>query len=112
LDKNEAVAIAQYIPQQTKLTKKSSLGYLLGGLMTDGHIHLSKTHGEVQFIQKPTEEKQEFITKMNNCLKENYSKAFSETRKTESSGIIRGKKVAGNANAYRCYSKEIAEKIN
>ena len=111
LGKKEAITLAQNLPVINTIKKNASLGYLLGGLMTDGHIQLSRTHGEVQFIQKPTKEKQEFIKKMNACLKENFTKEFKECIKKESCGMIRGKPVIGSANAYRCYSKEIAEKL-
>ncbi len=111
LSNKEAATIAQYIPKINAVSKKPSLGYLLGGVMSDGHICLSRTHGEIIFIQKPTHEKKAFIKAMGDFLKENYSKEFKECSKKISRGTIRGKPVIGSANAYRCYSKDIAEKL-
>ncbi|NQV08645.1 phosphoenolpyruvate synthase [Candidatus Woesearchaeota archaeon] len=112
LNNKECLLVAQSIPQLTKSTQKEqNIAYLLGGLMTDGHIYQSRTHGEVTFIQKPIEEKKRFITKMNKCLQATYNKTFRESPKKPSEGFIRGEKVIGNANSYRCYSKLIAREL-
>ena len=109
LDLQECVLLAERLPQLSSSTgKEHSLAYLLGGIMTDGHIHLSRTHGEVTFIQKPEAAKQAFIERMNTALLENYGKAFAVSEKKASSGFIRGQLVVGQANAYHCYSKGIA----
>ncbi|MTW21603.1 phosphoenolpyruvate synthase [Allochromatium palmeri] len=109
----DAVLLAQHLPALASSTgKERSLAYLLGGLMSDGHIYLNRTHGEVTFIQKPTELKQQFIERMNEALVENYGKRFSVSTKQVSQGFIRGVQVVGQANAYRCYSKAIAEDLS
>jgi pyruvate,water dikinase len=110
--RGDCALLAGHVPQLSSSTQKEhSLAYLLGGLMTDGHVHLSRTHGEVTFIQKPDVVKLNFIARMNQALQENYGKAFSESAKKASSGYIRGKQVIGSANAYRCYSKAIATAV-
>jgi len=112
IDKKEYLVTPVKIPSlKNNKHLSNSLAYLLGGILTDGHIYLTETHGEVQFIQKPTKEKQVFIEKMKKCLKENFNYDFKTFVKKESCGIIRGKEVKGNANAYRCYSKSIAQKM-
>jgi pyruvate, water dikinase len=109
LAQGDCALLAERLPQlSSSTTKEHSLAYLLGGILSDGHIHLSNTHGEVTFIQKPEVSKQNFIARMNQSLQENYGKGFKETVKQISSGFIRGKQVVGQANAYRCYSKSIA----
>ncbi len=110
--KQDCVLLAQQLPQLSASTgKEHSLAYLLGGLMTDGHVHLTRTHGEVTFIQKPEVAKLDFIARMNQALLANYGKAFKESVKQVSTGFIRGKQVIGSANAYRCYSKSIATSV-
>ncbi|WP_006787943.1 phosphoenolpyruvate synthase [Thiorhodospira sibirica] len=110
---DEAVLLAQYLPPLSSSTEKErSLAYLLGGLMSDGHIHLSATHGEVNFVQKPTALKAAFIERMNAALELNDGKTFKVSAKKPSSGMIRGMQVVGEANAYRCYSKGIAEALH
>ena len=112
LARQDSVLLAERLPQLSSSTQKEhSLAYLLGGLMTDGHVHLTRTHGEVTFIQKPDDLKWCFIDRMNRALQENYGKAFSVSAKKASSGYIRGKLVVGTANAYRCYSKSIATAV-
>ncbi len=112
LEKQGCVLLAQQLPQLSASTRKEhSLAYLLGGLMTDGHVYLSRTHGEVTFIQKPEVAKLDFIARMNQALQANYGKAFKESAKQVSSGFIRGKQVVGSANAYRCYSKSTATAV-
>ena len=110
--RQDCVLLAGQLPQlSSSSAKEHSLAYLLGGLMTDGHVHLTRTHGEVTFIQKPEVTKLNFISAMNRALQENYGKAFKESVKNVSSGFIRGKQVVGSANAYRCYSKSIATAV-
>lgn len=86
---------------------RGELGYFLGGIFTDGSICLSITHGEVQFIQKSTKEKQTFINRINACLKKIFNYSFHQSIKKRSAGFIRGKRVIGSAVAYRRYSKRI-----
>jgi pyruvate,water dikinase len=106
----ESALLARHIPQLSASTdKQRSLAYLLGGIMSDGHIYLNRTHGEITFIQKPTEQKQAFINRMNQALEENFGTVFKTTVKKPSEGMIRGQLVVGNANAYRYYSKASAQ---
>jgi pyruvate, water dikinase len=112
LAREDCVLLAERLPQLSSSTQKEhSLAYLLGGLMTDGHVHLTRRHGEVTFIQKPDAVKQAFIARMNEALLENYGKGFKESAKKASNGFIRGQRVVGSANAYRCYSKAIATAV-
>lgn len=112
LSDNEMIISAQKLPSLIQSSAEDKkLAYLLGALMTDGNIYLTDTHGEVQFIQKPTEDKKEFIDSVQNCLQDVFNKSFIETKKKTSEGIIRGNLVTGNANAYRCYSKQIATQL-
>ncbi len=112
LSDGDMLTLIQKIPglhQSSEEDKK--LAYLLGAISTDGHIYLSRTHGEVQFIQKPTTEKESFISTVQSCMKNVFDKTFRVMEKKPSQGIIRGKPVYDSANAYRCYSKQIAIKM-
>jgi len=105
----EFVLTPNFIPPLKGEGLQPELAYLLGGISTDGHIYLSRTHGEITFIQKPTKEKKQFIEKMGDCLKRVFNYTFHVSRKAPGRGYIRGKLVCGNANAYRCYSKRRAQ---
>ncbi|MFH1663504.1 MAG: PEP/pyruvate-binding domain-containing protein, partial [archaeon] len=110
-DKN-MLTIMQNLPcLQQSSEKDKKMAYLLGAISTDGHIYLTDRHGEVQFIQKPTIEKESFIKAVHECMESVFGKIFSTQKKKTSSGSIRGKEVIGNANAYRCYSKQIATEM-
>lgn len=106
----EYVLSLQNIPpiSQNLSSLTPDLSYFLGGILTDGHIYLRKTHGEVQFIQKRSPEKIKFIERMKKCLKNLFNYSFHQSKEQISGGIIRGKKMEGSASRYRCYSKEIA----
>jgi pyruvate,water dikinase len=112
LAQQDCVLLAERLPQLSGSTQRErSLAYLLGGLMTDGHVRVTRTRGEVAFIQKPAVTKLNFIARMNQALQANYGKAFRESVKLASSGFIRGQQVIGTANAYRCHSKSIATQV-
>jgi len=112
LSDENMVLLAQKIPSITKSSvSEQSLAYLMRAIMTDGHVYLTPHHGEVQFIQKPTTEKKEFINAVNECLYKVFEKNFSVTQKKPSHTFIRGGAVNGSANAYRCYSKQIATEV-
>ncbi|MBI2208260.1 phosphoenolpyruvate synthase [Candidatus Woesearchaeota archaeon] len=109
---NEMMSIVQKIPSLNESNEKDrKLAYLLGAISTDGNIYLTRRHGVVTFVQKPIAEKENFISTMQTYMKEVFHKTFSVSKKKESSGFIRGKKVTGNANAYRVYSKQVATEL-
>ncbi|MFW6282757.1 MAG: phosphoenolpyruvate synthase [Minisyncoccales bacterium] len=113
IENKEMLTIAEKVPELTISSKKEQeLSYLLGGIMTDGSIYKTKTHGEVQFIQKETPEKKAFIEQMNKCMTSVYNKSFVPYAKKTSTGTIRGKPATGNATAFRLYSKQIAYDIH
>ena len=109
----EMLCIAQRIPPlEIASEKDNKLAYLLGGIMTDGSIYKSRTHGEVQFIQKRISEKEQFIARMQACMTDVYKKSFVAQEKMLSSGMIRGKAARGQATAFRLYSKQIAYEMS
>ncbi|GIW66983.1 MAG: intein-containing phosphoenolpyruvate-binding protein [Candidatus Parcubacteria bacterium] len=87
------------------------LGYILGAIFTDGHIYLTKTHGEIQFIQKETEKKLLFIQKVQKYFQEVFNKELKRYKKIETMSKIRGRVIKGWAIKFRCYSKNIAHKF-
>ena len=109
----EMAVIGQNIPELNQSSNEQlKLAYLLGGILTDGSIYLSRTHGEVQFIQKNIPQKEAFIAAMNDSITAVYGKSFTPYLKQESCGYIRGQLVIGQATAYRLYSKVIAYKLH
>ena len=111
LKDREFLTSVSKIPSPDNKKFNRELAYLMGGIITDGSVYVSETHGEVQFIQKPTAGKKQFIKKMAVCMKNCFGYDFRKFEKKTSNGKIRGKNVVGSANAYRCYSKDIASKF-
>jgi len=112
LDRKEMVIVAEHIPSLSENTVETNeIAYLLGGIFTDGSIYRTRTHEEVQFIQKNTPQKQQFIAVMNQCMTATYDKPFAVCQKAVSSGFIRGESVVGQATAYRFYSKKVAYEL-
>jgi pyruvate,water dikinase len=112
INAKECITSTSFIPKIDQPTEKDKkLAYLLGAISTDGHLYTSRTHGEVTFIQKPTEEKKAFISTVINNMNSLYNKNVSIQEKPLSNGFIRGHKIEGSANAYRLYSKQIAYEL-
>ncbi|MBI4147935.1 phosphoenolpyruvate synthase [Candidatus Woesearchaeota archaeon] len=104
--------LAQRIPQVSATTaQQQSFAYLLGALSTDGHVHLNSRHGEITFVQKPTAQKEEFISTVVNNVQSLFGKKPLIREKPVSTGTIRGKPVCGSANAYRWFGKQMAETV-
>ncbi len=99
------------ISKFTKNKISPKLAFLWGCIYTDGSVYLSKTKGEVQFIQKQTKEKEQLIKTVVMYFEELFNKKIGVCVKKETNSIIRGKKVVGSATAFRCYSKEVAKKF-
>jgi len=112
LKAQEMVLVSQNIPTLGDgKNQAADLAYFLGGIITDGSIYTSRTHGEVQFIQKNVPEKAAFIATMQTKATTLFGKSFTPYEKAVSSGSIRGEKVTGQATAYRLYSKSIAQEV-
>lgn len=112
LKNKEMLTLVQKIPSLNDSSEKDKkFAYLLGAISTDGHIRLTKRRGSVTFIQKPTKEKEKFISAVEDYMEEIYGKSFTMRKKKTSSGFIRGEKVVGNANEYTLYSKQIATQL-
>lgn len=112
LENAEMPIIAQKIPGLNSASEyELKKAYLLGALMTDGSIWRSRTKGKITFIQKPTEEKMDFINTVTSHMKELYGKEVSVYKKKTSTGFIRGKQVIGNANAYTWSSKQVTMQV-
>lgn len=90
---------------------KEQLTYLWGAIFTDGSIFLNKNHGEVQFIQKNIPSKKALIEAIQRAFKDLFGKEVKLHSKKNNQGVIRDKKVIGEASTLRCYSKEVAKKF-
>jgi len=99
------------LPVSSALKINHKLGYILGAIFTDGHIYLSKTHGEVRFIQKEIPGKLEFINKLKGYWFKLFNKDLKRYKENKYVSYIRGRKVKGKVTHFRCYSKNLALKL-
>ena len=111
LKDSECVLSLSKIPILNVKKINSKLGYILGAIFTDGSVYLSRTHGEVEFIQKVSKEKLDFINKLSKYWVEIFGKELKKSSEKEYIGIIRGKPVRGTASSFRFYSKNLAQKF-
>lgn len=101
---NNLVSIVDRVPYCGTAVSDPNFAYLAGAILTDGCIQLSNRRGRVIFTQKGTNEKFDFIRKVNLCFFERYGLAMRETIK-RSLGTINGRMVSGEAFDYYCSRK-------
>ncbi|MDZ4345825.1 MAG: PEP/pyruvate-binding domain-containing protein [Candidatus Binatia bacterium] len=112
IKQEQFVLSTQKIPSPSYRWHDPRLAYLLGALWTDGCVYQSRTHGEVQFIQKETPDKKPFIQQVRLYFNQVFGYSLRANLKKVSRGQIRGHLVAGQATAFRCYSKKIAGEVS
>jgi pyruvate,water dikinase len=112
LRQGACLLLAQRLPSTAETTRRQlDLAYVLGALSTDGHVRLTPRRGEITFVQKPTPEKEAFISSVIERMQSAFGKKPKAREKPLSQGMIRGKPVRGSANSYRWHSKQIAEEL-
>ena len=95
IDNNEGVLIAERIssPLESEVTQNKA--YLMGALLSDGHISRPKQGGYiVGFTQKLLDSKMDFIHNVKNNFKQEYGKEMSFKLDSR-----------GNVGQYQCFSK-------
>ncbi|MFA6422823.1 MAG: PEP/pyruvate-binding domain-containing protein [Patescibacteria group bacterium] len=107
INKDVSVLSITSLPGIGKNKANIDLAYLIGVLGTDGSIYQTRTHGEIQFIQKNTPEKESFIIHVRELFEKVYGYSMRPCIKKASASMIRGRIISGEAMAYRCYSKEL-----
>jgi len=100
------------IPRLDSSNFSEELGYLLGAIISDGHISWRKYDGKLKtqlyFIQKPTEAKEDFIQKVKDCFKKEYDYDLTQVEKKPGGGTIKGRKIKGErAISLKCSKREI-----
>ncbi|MFH1276450.1 MAG: PEP/pyruvate-binding domain-containing protein [Candidatus Woesearchaeota archaeon] len=78
IDNNEGVLIAEKIPSTTESLVTQNKAYLMGSLLSDGHLSTPKQRGYVVgFTQKLLDSKKEFINSVLGGFKQEYGKQMS-----------------------------------
>ena len=114
LKNNEMLLVANSIPAFRYCRDMNhDKAYLLGALVTDGHIRHNNRRGSVTFCQKDTIEKKYFINSIKTILAEFSGKDVYSYRKKSAGGLIRGRMVVGSNDNYNhtVCSKSFAEEL-
>ena len=107
LDKGEMLCLIDKIPSLTGIDNPK-LAYVAGALFSDGYIKVQNgvtgrpRRGRVQFTQKVTEEKEEFIGTVQKYFSEVFDEELVTYPSRISCGVIRGKEVIGEASDFIC----------
>jgi pyruvate,water dikinase len=115
----EAACLVDDLPQLVRRTcgpEGIKLAYLLGALATDGSIYLcpgvkKMRRGQVTFTQKRTPAKEDFISTVNDYFTDVFGKPLTPRDKFSVSHI-EGRTVSGLATDFRCYSLQVASRLD
>lgn len=112
LNDGKMVCVAHKIPSlPTQLDPSADEAYVLGAVISDGNIELTRTHGQTYFIQKPLPEKILFIDSVKGAFRRAYGHELKGNPKKPSTGFLRGGPVRGAATAYYCARKDVAKRL-
>ena len=76
------------VPAFGETATSASLGYVAGAILSDGYIRVTPTKGSVTFIQKPTDEKAEFIAAVERAFQGAFGVPFSYVRQRETIALL------------------------
>lgn len=111
LESGRALCTIDWIPQISDRSEENKkMAYLAGAMFSDGSIQVRRTKGKVQFIQKNTPEKKEFIDGVKDYFMDIFNVQLHESERTYTS-TIRGYTFTSTANAYCCSMKAVGEKF-
>ena len=103
LSANQMVSIIDKIPLQGSL-HDPNYAFLVGAILTDGCLQLSRRRGRTVFTQKGTSEKHDFISKVNLLFFEKFGVQMKERVKNSVSNY-QGREIRGSAFDYVCSQK-------
>jgi len=111
LEEEGHICLIDKIPQlQSRETvNNEKLAYLVGAILTDGHINLKKTKGSVVFTQKKTDEKLPFINQVESYFENVFDTRFSFSRTRTSKAYLSNRCIQGKATDLISFKKRPAE---
>jgi phosphoenolpyruvate synthase/pyruvate phosphate dikinase len=109
-DEDFALLVGE-IPALNETQTPPSLAYVVGALFSDGSIQVRETKGRVQFIQKPTPEKADFIAAVERCFEQSFGYTFTYVKERETHSVLRGREIHGSVEDRICSRKEPAQRL-
>jgi phosphoenolpyruvate synthase/pyruvate phosphate dikinase len=111
-ESQEYLLAVDWIPALSETHQSPAFAYVLGALLSDGHIRLTRTKGCVVFIQKPTPEKAEFIHRVREAFEAAFGYSLSNGRRRYTKCVLRGRVVEGEVADYICFRREPAARLS
>jgi hypothetical protein len=111
-ESQEYLLAVDWIPALGETHQSPAFAYVLGALLSDGHIRLTGTKGCVVFIQKPTPEKAEFIQRVREAFEAAFGYSLSNGRRRYTKCVLRGRVVEGEVADYICFRREPAARLS
>ncbi|MCX7926175.1 MAG: pyruvate, phosphate dikinase [Fimbriimonadales bacterium] len=108
----EYLVVLDGIPPLGETHYSPAFAYVLGALLSDGYICLTRTKGYVVFVQKPTPEKAEFIQRVRQAFEEAFGYSMRPVRLRRGSGVLRGRIIEGEVADHICFRKEPAARLS
>jgi phosphoenolpyruvate synthase/pyruvate phosphate dikinase len=105
------VTILDHIPPLGETGTSSDLAYVAGAILSDGYICLKKTKGSITFVQKATQEKAAFIRAVEQSFERVFGLPFSYVRNRRTSGILKGRRITGEAQDRICFYRGPAQRL-
>ncbi|MGA8905283.1 MAG: pyruvate, phosphate dikinase [Candidatus Bathyarchaeia archaeon] len=90
------ISILDRIPRCAHKTMSGKLAYVVGALLSDGYVHLTPTKGFVTFIQKPTREKADFISAVEESFRDEFGAEFTYIRQRQSVAFLGQREIRGS----------------
>ena len=112
LDDQDFLCVVDRIPAWSGApTVPETDPYLVGAILTDGHIRLWDRKGSVTFTQHADAEKQALIAQVRESFEASFGFPFTYHRQRTTLGVLRGRTIAGVADDVISFRREAAERL-
>jgi len=106
------LSLADHVPAFTEAPIAPEVDpYLVGAILTDGHIRLWDRKGSVTFTQKPSRDKLAFTATVKGNFLESFGCEMSYERTRASAGLLRGRAISGTTRDSIGFHREPAEQL-
>ena len=105
------VTVVSDVPALNPTATTPALAYVAGAILSDGYVMLKPTKGSVTFIQKPTPDKADFISAVEQAFERAFGVPFSYMRERETVAELRGREIRGTVQDRICFRREPAERL-
>ena len=102
LSDRDFLTVLDRIPAVSETPVSTELAYVAGAILSDGYVRVSRTKGQVVFIQKPTPSKRDFIRYVERAFLAAFGHSFTCVRHVYNESVLRGRVIRGVAEQRVC----------